>query len=1367
MDSPKIILRDNTAPFPRYSDSEDPSRVKTNLSGASSSRWTRPSVRNSLRKRKYAKWQPRRLGLADDSDTDRCGPDPQEPTESDTQLQITTEDSRSTQPLFPQQTTESNNVETTDFAPTPPEQAGAGAGSVQGYSSAIAVKNGSTHSELDILYENQRGWFFFGIPLYSHSSLLNLDPSAWVTQDMRYSPVNITDAQPPDPSWVWAWRTWYVDMSGDVDEQGWKYSFSFSSSAWHGTHPWFHSFVRRRRWVRLRTKRVVDRRRRGRTGLEAAHMLNEDYFTIHSAQKTANRASSSEPASRVTSAYFSQVTTHEEEESPFEEICNIPTLLDALKAAVVDREKIDALDRFIEEGGEELYYLEEKVPEIMSTFVFQISRWRFLNHLTRIIDDLSRQIPKSESTVEAEKLQRKHNYLSKASKMMRHHLTGPEVFDPPEGARSSEDLLDLTPRSESNSMLKRHSRSIRFRPMDDGGEIKGIPSAAEVGREGHIYRLTSLLYTIPPPLSPSLSLPSHPAFSCVDGRSPSFSMFARGCPRLGRLDLSAVLDSVAANPEEPLLFLYPRLSSTAWQQRRSISFRTTHSTPTGRPSRSGGLVSRPPPRRSSFGSSKRRWIASDTAIDANAVHSAKSSPQQSPAPTSAGGSGKEIREERDEPDAKNSNTSEKRIPKSANSARRRGGKIETKERQPAFDAFSDFKTAPQPSPNESQNPRKWLLGRERRMLRTSASRNPAPSRRAPFKQLSVQDRRKLQWRLRMNSAQDDRTPTDEWEQWLKYRDVLERQQQESRMWARKATRQKELLVPEETVALLAGVTEMHTEENIWYVPVHNGCKVHVLHPAEGKGRHRKVVLSGSERVVELVGDRIMRAINLQEGGDPLIDIRKPAVPVLPSRYHSSRRNEDLPLVRGVWDFQTATKNPIQLDLLLPMSEGLTTVREFAEHIDELVLSTPPPQTVEDSTKPVPHKQRVRDALLELFLREANQSLYSTAALNRAITHLLEHQYLGAVSTIFLRAEHVATVDTFNIILRALARRQDTRLLSYFMQLMGRMKIQPDSYTWLALFDCLISTKTRSSAFEYMLQKGYLAQPKAMRSALQLTIQDLLTVHLDSGKSVDSFVNTVITNHAGNWMSRSLVSQMLSVFVRRKDHASLDRLLQICVEQGFEINNSATVNQIALMFRSRVFLALQRVYKCITDTPNFKRAWERLFLTAYKNRHYNVCRVLWRYACMDGDITVKMRRSVLVSLVRNVSLKRGEDLATAWNLSAGKVIVGLDLHLPNYPLRDPLLKLVPAEFHENPVSYLMSGYAAVGEDRQRQLAAANMMIQRDITVGPWYQPSKPLGLMLEAAVVLDKRLMSAPRPTAWLLQNAIHVPVELRKDAALP
>ena len=108
---------------------------------------------------------------------------------------------------------------------------------------------------INVLYENQRGSFFCGIPLYSSNSLLNFDPAGWQTSPFQDSPMNITNSQLPDPSWEWVWRTWYVDMSYDVDEEGWQYSLSFRTGiAWHGNHPWFHSFVRWRRWLRKRVK---------------------------------------------------------------------------------------------------------------------------------------------------------------------------------------------------------------------------------------------------------------------------------------------------------------------------------------------------------------------------------------------------------------------------------------------------------------------------------------------------------------------------------------------------------------------------------------------------------------------------------------------------------------------------------------------------------------------------------------------------------------------------------------------------------------------------------------------------------------------------------------------------------------------------------------------------------------------------------------------------------------------------------------------------------------------------------------------------------------------------------------------------------
>jgi hypothetical protein len=332
-----INLVDNTDP----SQQPDPEVSRTSSTPAPSSlakRLTRGSVRSELTRRKFAKWQPDRLGIPED-DASPAGVS-----------RSSSVYNRSEEGPGETSNGQSINAENLNVVPAQTkdnEDASA--------SSAI--------SELDILYENQRGCFFFGIPFYSHGSLLQFDPPAWVNRDYKDSPVDVTNAQVPDPSWEWVWRTWYVDMSSDVDEEGWQYSFTFGGMfGWHGTHPWFHSFVRRRRWVRLRTKRKDARRRAGteQTGLELAHKLNEDYFTIHS-QKLLSGESSTAVPSRPPSTYTDRMRAASPEEPLVEDVEDIPTLMQALKRALVDRQRIDVLKKFMAQGGEELRYLEEKV----------------------------------------------------------------------------------------------------------------------------------------------------------------------------------------------------------------------------------------------------------------------------------------------------------------------------------------------------------------------------------------------------------------------------------------------------------------------------------------------------------------------------------------------------------------------------------------------------------------------------------------------------------------------------------------------------------------------------------------------------------------------------------------------------------------------------------------------------------------------------------------------------------------------------------------------------------------------------------------------------------------------------------------------
>ncbi|KAJ5683395.1 Meiotically protein [Penicillium macrosclerotiorum] len=358
---PSISLVDNTLPSAQQPTSSSSSRQASTVGRQSSltKHLSHASVSGKRAQRKYAKWQPDKLGIPTDTDAERSLS--RESSRVRGSISAASSGGEASRQSSHQGTAGENpasaeiDIDVADFAPSTTNETSQSASAGQ---NPVLTGDSKAISELDILYENQRGWFFFGVPLYSHSSLLNFDPSAWMTQDRRDSPVNITNAQVPDPSWEWAWRTWYVDMSGDVDEQGWQYSFSFKSSQWHGTHPWFHSFVRRRRWVRLRSK-VQDKRHRGRSDFERAHMLTEDYFTIHS--RARSRDQSATGLSRVESGFLSRVSTKVDEQVHLEEIGDIPALMRELRLASIDRERIDALKRFVQDGGEELYYLNAKV----------------------------------------------------------------------------------------------------------------------------------------------------------------------------------------------------------------------------------------------------------------------------------------------------------------------------------------------------------------------------------------------------------------------------------------------------------------------------------------------------------------------------------------------------------------------------------------------------------------------------------------------------------------------------------------------------------------------------------------------------------------------------------------------------------------------------------------------------------------------------------------------------------------------------------------------------------------------------------------------------------------------------------------------
>ena len=110
-------------------------------------------------------------------------------------------------------------------------------------------------------------------------------------------------------------------------------------------------------------------------------MLNADYFTIHPS-KTGSR-----PPSMVTSSAAQlKAQLDEDDEEEQQEIKDIATLLMFLRKAAIDREKIVLVRNFIKNATDDLHYLAEQMPHIMSLFVFQNTR-RYL--LTILMEEVN------------------------------------------------------------------------------------------------------------------------------------------------------------------------------------------------------------------------------------------------------------------------------------------------------------------------------------------------------------------------------------------------------------------------------------------------------------------------------------------------------------------------------------------------------------------------------------------------------------------------------------------------------------------------------------------------------------------------------------------------------------------------------------------------------------------------------------------------------------------------------------------------------------------------------------------------------------------------------------------------------------------
>lgn len=230
-------------------------------------------------------------------------------------------------------------------------------------------------------------------------------------------------------------------------------------------------------------KRTDEVMRKDKEGtLEAAHHLNNDYFTIHSKPRDRSPASASNPEAMLARPVsFSSFQSIQEELTAPDEVKDIPSLMRAIKLAKIDREKVDYVKEFIQEGGDEVFYLEEHMSEIMASLVFQNSRRQILTFLKDSADKAQKHRDEhdAEDRPEGEDEKRRIDNLLKAADAADQQIHGLEYWSDRKHVLQTEDDL-AEGGGDENTSPRRQSNVI--------GEIKGISEKSETTKEIRVDR---------------------------------------------------------------------------------------------------------------------------------------------------------------------------------------------------------------------------------------------------------------------------------------------------------------------------------------------------------------------------------------------------------------------------------------------------------------------------------------------------------------------------------------------------------------------------------------------------------------------------------------------------------------------------------------------------------------------------------------------------------------------------------------------------------------------------------------------------------------------------------------------------------------
>ena len=475
-------------------------------------------------------------------------------------------------------------------------------------------------------------------------------------------------------------------------------------------------------------------------------------------------------------------------------------------------------------------------------------------------------------------------------------------------------------------------------------------------------------------------------------------------------------------------------------------------------------------------------------------------------------------------------------------------------------------------------------------------------------------------------------------------------------------------VPEKSAAkLMSGV-----DDSIWDIGARYDCSVTLGDRKDIKEGHLSFVISGPATAISkstadalrIAPDAVVKASVKEVAAGSEAEMKNeseiiPATSTSIAMAHIPGRDGT---VRNVLSKTRSMNQALPADKI--PRPAVWSIASFADYVRALTYTDVPNhlqlfmyKTSED------HTTAITNILRSLFTDTQCRDSISRTAFNEAMAYLVKTNRIEDARLLFVYMEMInlqLDPETFNIMMRGAAKPEDLHNFHFILHLMLRRGFSPNAKTWIAFMMGVSDLRIRLYIMAAMRDRGLLQHPSTMKAICELLVVQETESSIDQMQSQEEFLAHMDSRYGPYWMTvdsanriihvlgaRGLISRcweflsaMDSRFIQ-SDNYSVNTILHHCKQQSNLVGAIEILRDIPV---SSTFSPDQETYRIL-----FEMAW--------RSRSYNVARVIWRYACLSGATTRRMRTLVRSSL-RDSNL--GVDVESPrarFNHNAGLVIIG--------------------------------------------------------------------------------------------------------------